>query len=153
MRIRSSPAAISSTATGRTAPPPRTPTTSTTSSSATSAWSSRTRPDRATPHAYRGLDGIPWWSEYAVTNLYHNFSMDSGLTGIGSFGNDYIAGGAGNDVIFGQLGNDVVQGDGSIDYISHPYLSSDWATTNNAVLGGGLGPNRPPPPCAAGTPT
>ena len=33
----------------------------------------------------------------------------------GSFGNDYIAGGADNDMIFGQLGNDTIQGDGSID--------------------------------------
>src|SRR5207245_406718 len=42
---------------------------------------------------YRSADqNVPWWAEYAVTNLYQNFSMDSGTTGIGSFGNDYIAG-------------------------------------------------------------
>src|SRR4029078_1957718 len=52
--------------------------------------------------AYRSADAnVPWWAEYAVTNLYQNFSMDSGLTGIGSFGDDYIAGGANNDLIFG----------------------------------------------------
>src|SRR5258706_9676486 len=105
---------------------------------------------------YRSADAnVPWWAEYAVTNLYQNFSMDSGLTGVGSFGNDYIAGGANNDVIFGQLGNDVVQGDGSIDFISHPYLSSDLVTVNTAPLGGRVGASRLGTTCmtsTAGTP-
>ena len=35
--------------------------------------------------------------------------------GAGSFGNDYIAGGAADDVLFGQLGNDIIQGDGGIE--------------------------------------
>jgi len=35
------------------------------------------------------------------------------VPGEGSFGNDYIAGGAGHDELFGQLGHDVIQGDGS----------------------------------------
>lgn len=34
----------------------------------------------------------------------------------GTWGNDFIAGGAGDDLLFGQLGDDVIQGDGSIDY-------------------------------------
>ena len=33
----------------------------------------------------------------------------------GTFGDDYIAGGADDDVIFGELGDDTIQGDGSID--------------------------------------
>jgi len=98
--------------------------------------------DGVTAHDYRSPDAsVPWWAEYQVTNLYQTFSMDSGLSGVGSFGNDYIAGGAHNDLLFGQLGNDVVQGDGSIDYISHPYLP-DLATTNPAALGGRVGASR-----------
>src|SRR3989442_1683535 len=78
--------------------------------------------------------------------------MDSGLSGLGSFGNDYLAGGANNDLIFGQLGSDVVQGDGSIDFVSHPYLSSDLVTTNTAVLGGRVGAARAAATCnTAGT--
>jgi hypothetical protein len=61
---------------------------------------------------------IPWWAEYQVSDTYQNASMDLGLSGVGSFGNDYMAGGAGNDLLFGQLGNDTIQGDGSIDFIS-----------------------------------
>ncbi len=65
--------------------------------------------------AYRDPDGAPWWAEYAVKyDTLHSFSMNNGLTGIGSFGNDYLAGGAQHDQIFGQLGNDVVLGDGTI---------------------------------------
>ncbi|HEY3003263.1 MAG TPA: hypothetical protein VGJ44_13020, partial [Kribbellaceae bacterium] len=90
-----------------------------------------------TARNYRSPDAnVPWWAEYAVTNLYQNTSMDSGLTGIGSFGNDYIAGGANNDVIFGQLGNDTIQGDGSIDYISHRYVDDVLATIDPNLLGG-----------------
>src|SRR6185503_13920959 len=96
---------------------------------------------------YRSADAnVPWWAEYAVTNLYQNFSMDMGSSGVGSFGNDYIAGGAGNDLVFGELGSDVLQGDGSIDYISHPYLA-DLATINTAALGGRVGAVRAAPPC------
>jgi Ca2+-binding RTX toxin-like protein len=65
---------------------------------------------------YRDPDGAPWWAEYTIEyGSLHNFSMDEGTTGVGSFGNDYLAGGQANDQIFGQLGNDIVQGDGGID--------------------------------------
>jgi len=65
---------------------------------------------------YRDPTGPEWWAEYEIEYAsLHTFSMNDGLTGVGSFGNDYLAGGAGNDEIFGQLGHDVIQGDGSID--------------------------------------
>ncbi|HZM74531.1 MAG TPA: hypothetical protein VFC19_02330, partial [Candidatus Limnocylindrales bacterium] len=64
---------------------------------------------------YRTPAGAPWWAEYLVTELLHTFSINDGVTGKGSFGNDYLAGGEGHDVILGQLGNDVIQGDGGID--------------------------------------
>ncbi|MEO6494544.1 MAG: hypothetical protein ABIP99_17070 [Ilumatobacteraceae bacterium] len=67
-----------------------------------------------TPRAYRDPDGAPWWAEYDVTNLFHNFTFDEGAAGAGSFGNDYLAGNQANDVILGQLGNDTIQGDGGI---------------------------------------
>jgi len=64
---------------------------------------------------YRDPDGVEWWAEYEIEYAqYHNFGINDGIFGQGSFGNDYIAGGAGNDHIFGQLGNDWIQGDGSI---------------------------------------
>jgi Ca2+-binding RTX toxin-like protein len=72
-----------------------------------------------TARNYRTPDlNAPWWAEYSLNNLYQNASMDLGLTGAGSFGNDYVAGGAGSDMLFGQLGSDTLQGDGSIDFIS-----------------------------------
>ena len=65
---------------------------------------------------YRDPNGPQWWAEYEIDYAqYHTFEIDLGLAGVGSFGNDYIAGGADHDTIFGQLGNDVIQGDGSID--------------------------------------
>ncbi|MBK5565794.1 hypothetical protein [Ensifer sp. SSB1] len=65
---------------------------------------------------YRDPDGAPWWSEYAVDYAaLHTFAFDQGTAGVGSFGNDYIAGSEGHDEIFGQLGNDVIQGDGGIE--------------------------------------
>ncbi|GGO80245.1 hypothetical protein GCM10011348_16530 [Marinobacterium nitratireducens] len=65
---------------------------------------------------YRDPNGPQWWAEYEIDYaVYHTFAINDGLAGVGSFGNDYLAGGAGNDTIFGQLGNDVIQGDGSID--------------------------------------
>ena len=67
---------------------------------------------------YRDPIDTPWWAEYDVTQLYHDFASDDGLKWAGSFGNDYLAGGADSDVILGQLGNDTAQGDGSIDYVS-----------------------------------
>ena len=67
---------------------------------------------------YRTANDVPWWAEYAVTNLWHDFAADNGLKWVASFGNDYIAGGPANDVILGELGNDTVQGDGSIDWIA-----------------------------------
>src|SRR5438445_854253 len=100
---------------------------------------------------FRDADpNVPWWAEYQVANLYQNFSMDSGTTGIGSFGDDYIAGGAGNDMIFGQLGNDTIQGDGSVDYVSRPYLG-DLVTVNTAALGGRVGAWRAAATCATST--
>ncbi|HEY9356795.1 MAG TPA: Calx-beta domain-containing protein, partial [Arthrobacter sp.] len=68
-----------------------------------------------TPRAYRDPDGAPWWAEYDVTNLFHDFASDQGSKWAGSFGNDYLAGSQGHDVILGQLGNDVIQGDGGIE--------------------------------------
>lgn len=60
---------------------------------------------------YRDPNGPQWWAEYEIDYAqYHTFEIDSGEAGVGSFGNDYIAGGAGHDTLFGQLGNDVIQG-------------------------------------------
>lgn len=68
-----------------------------------------------TPRYYRDPDGAPWWAEYDYDFLgLHSFAVEDGLAGVGTFGNDYLAGGPGHDMIFGQLGNDVIQGDGSI---------------------------------------
>ncbi|HEV8460189.1 MAG TPA: Calx-beta domain-containing protein [Gaiellaceae bacterium] len=67
---------------------------------------------------YRDPIDTPWWAEYDVANLWHDFAADDGLHWAGSFGNDYLAGGAASDLILGELGNDTVQGDGSIDYVS-----------------------------------
>ena len=65
---------------------------------------------------YRDPDGVQWWAEYTIDYAsQHSFAFDRGEAGVGSFGNDYIAGGAGNDELFGQLGDDVVQGDGGIE--------------------------------------
>ncbi|WP_206521912.1 hypothetical protein [Mesorhizobium sp. M7A.F.Ca.CA.004.04.1.1] len=65
---------------------------------------------------YRDPDGAPWWSEYSVDYAaLHTFAFDEGAAGVGSFGNDYIAGSEGNDELLGQLGHDVVQGDGGIE--------------------------------------
>ena len=65
---------------------------------------------------FRDPNGPGWWTEYDIDySEYHTFDVEAGITGGGSFGNDYIAGGAGNDQIFGQLGNDIIQGDGTID--------------------------------------
>jgi Ca2+-binding RTX toxin-like protein len=75
-----------------------------------------------TPRHYRDPNGPGWWTEYKIDYAeYHTFERDPSQTdvlhlkGVGSFGNDYIAGGAGHDQLFGQLGNDVIQGDGDID--------------------------------------
>ena len=65
---------------------------------------------------YRDPDGAPWWAEYLIDySSQHNFDFDEGTAGVGSFGNDYIAGSEGHDEIFGQLGDDVIQGDGGIE--------------------------------------
>ena len=65
---------------------------------------------------FRDPNGPPWWTEYDIHyDVLHNFAFDEGTDGVGSFGNDYLAGGPGNDQIFGQLGHDVVQGDGGIE--------------------------------------
>ena len=67
-----------------------------------------------TDRNYRDPHGTyaPSWAEYEVKDLFHS---EAEATLPGSFGDDYIAGGAEHDVIFGQFGNDTVQGDGSID--------------------------------------
>ncbi|MGD8418786.1 MAG: matrixin family metalloprotease, partial [Gammaproteobacteria bacterium] len=65
---------------------------------------------------YRDPNGPGWWTEYEIDYAdLHTFEFDAGEAGVGSFGNDYIAGGSGHDEIFGQLGHDVIQGDGTID--------------------------------------
>ncbi len=64
---------------------------------------------------YRDPDGAPWWAEYDVSDLYHDYAADHGDKWAATWGNDYLAGGEANDLIFGQLGDDVVQGDGGID--------------------------------------
>ncbi|MGH6959423.1 MAG: calcium-binding protein, partial [Dongiaceae bacterium] len=65
---------------------------------------------------YRDPDGAPWWAEYTIDYAdLHTFAFDQGQAGVGSFGNDYVAGGARHDLVFGQLGNDVIQGDGGIE--------------------------------------
>ncbi|TIX45166.1 MAG: hypothetical protein E5V33_32905, partial [Mesorhizobium sp.] len=70
----------------------------------------------STARRYRDPDGAPWWSEYSVDYAaLHTFAFDEGTVGVGSFGNDYIAGSEGHDELFGQLGHDVVQGDGGIE--------------------------------------
>lgn len=78
-----------------------------------------------------GLDAFPWWAEYRVDYDYdttdddefHTFDVQRSVTdpshpdakGLGSFGNDYLAGGAGNDMVFGQMGDDILMGDGGIE--------------------------------------
>ncbi len=62
-----------------------------------------------TPRPYRDPDGAPWWAEYDVANLYHDFDADLGTKWAATFGNDYLAGGEGNDLVFGELGDDVIQ--------------------------------------------
>jgi hypothetical protein len=57
------------------------------------------------------------WGDYVITLFDHG--ENTSLAPIGSYGNDYIAGGPADDMIFGEMGNDTVQGDGSIDYVSH----------------------------------
>ncbi|MCB9929003.1 MAG: hypothetical protein H6844_06280 [Alphaproteobacteria bacterium] len=67
------------------------------------------------PRDYRDPNGPQWWAEYEIDYAdTHTSAMDAGLAGVGTFGNDYIAGGQGNDMIFGQLGDDVIQGDGTV---------------------------------------
>ncbi len=66
------------------------------------------------PRPFRSTNGTPWWAAFAIDYAsLHTFAIDAGLVGVGTFGNDYLAGGAGNDMIFGQLGDDVILGDGS----------------------------------------
>jgi Ca2+-binding RTX toxin-like protein len=65
---------------------------------------------------YRDPDGAAWWAEYLIDYAsQHSFAFDQGDAGVGSFGNDYIAGSEGHDQLFGQLGNDIMQGDGGIE--------------------------------------
>ena len=77
------------------------------------------------------LDNHPWWAEYSVDFDYdlsddddfHSFDVQLSVDnpshpdakGLGSFGNDYLAGGDDNDMLFGQMGNDLVMGDGDIE--------------------------------------
>jgi hypothetical protein len=69
-----------------------------------------------TPRDYRDPDSAPWWSEYTIDyTALHDFDVEDEIHSAGTWGHDYLAGGAQHDMIFGQLGNDIVQGDGSID--------------------------------------
>ena len=68
-----------------------------------------------TARNYRDPDGVPYWAEYVIENLFHSAAIEAGMVGAGTFGDDYLAGGPQNDVVFGQLGDDVVQGDGGIE--------------------------------------
>jgi Ca2+-binding RTX toxin-like protein len=69
-----------------------------------------------------GVDprGAANWADFRITML-----DTSGAAG--TYGNDYIAGGAGDDEIFGQLGNDTIQGDGSIDLTVGAYVDATHA--------------------------
>ena len=82
---------------------------------------------------YRDPNGTyaPDWAEYQITNLYQ--STDTSVSPVGSYGDDYIAGGAANDEIFGQQGNDTIQGDGSIDYSAAGCsgVGSTWNTAGD----------------------
>src|SRR5437899_2202787 len=78
------------------------------------------------------------WGDYLVTISDH---MDVPI--LGSYGNDYIAGGAADDMIFGELGNDTAQGDGSIDYVSH-LLNQPTGATDATTLGGRVTAYRTP---------
>ncbi|HWQ28293.1 MAG TPA: Calx-beta domain-containing protein [Dehalococcoidia bacterium] len=72
---------------------------------------------------YRDPDAVPWWAEYLVAfdddfsdnDPFHTFEVQNGDKAVGSFGNDYLAGGQAHDMLFGQMGNDVLQGDGEIE--------------------------------------
>jgi Ca2+-binding RTX toxin-like protein len=66
----------------------------------------------ARPLRYQDGSPLPDWAEYQILELFHSFAIEASADG--SFGDDYIAGGAGHDMIFGQLGDDTIQGDGSI---------------------------------------
>jgi hypothetical protein len=69
------------------------------------------------------------WGDYRITQL----GMDPNELDAGVYeGRNYIAGGPGNDMIFGGLGSDTIQGDGSIDYIAHPYMTGGQGGTSNA---------------------
>jgi Ca2+-binding RTX toxin-like protein len=59
-------------------------------------------------------NNLPWWADLRVLELWHTFEIEAGLAALGTFGNDYLAGGPEDDLIFGQLGNDIIMGDGSI---------------------------------------
>ena len=67
--------------------------------------------DPNTPFADPRIDGANW-ATFRIVDLDHSFALEARADG--SFGDDYIAGGADEDLIFGQLGDDVIQGDGSI---------------------------------------
>ena len=59
---------------------------------------------------------VPWWAEYDVTNLWHDFAADDG-TALGRQLRQRLHRGrpGATTSIFGELGNDTIQGDGSID--------------------------------------
>ena len=85
---------------------------------------------------YRSPVGAPWWAEFDIDMLgLHTFDVEDGVVAKGTFGNDYIAGGADHDMIFGQLGNDVIQGDGNIG--------------DAFAAAGHVGASRSPDGCAA----
>ncbi|HEY3485081.1 MAG TPA: hypothetical protein VGK49_06835, partial [Ilumatobacteraceae bacterium] len=76
-------------------------------------------------------NNLAWWADFQVLDLWHTFAIEDGLAAVGSFGNDYLAGGPEDDMIFGGLGNDVIMGDGSITS----------AVSGNSVVGASRSPD------------
>ncbi|MGY3658239.1 hypothetical protein [Bradyrhizobium sp. USDA 376] len=78
------------------------------------------------------------WGDYLITLFDHGNTTV--LAPAGSYGNDYIAGGAADDMIFGEMGNDVAQGDGSIEYVSHTLIDNGDGTAGySTAIGGRVG--------------
>ncbi|HSO02245.1 MAG TPA: hypothetical protein VLS46_06935, partial [Gaiellaceae bacterium] len=88
------------------------------------------------PKDYRDPDGAPWWAEYTVDFAsLHTFAVERGDHSAGTFGNDYLAGGAQHDLILGQLGDDVIQGDGGIELAFAAVSHAGASRTPEGCLG------------------
>jgi Ca2+-binding RTX toxin-like protein len=102
-----------------------------------------------------GLDAWPWWAEYLVdfddedlSHQFHGFDVqlsaddptNPNARGAGSFGNDYLAGGAAHDLVFGQMGDDVIQGDGGIEgaFAGTSHVGASRSPDGCAAVGGGI---------------